>query len=91
MENKKLPKILTHNPNVETMTEDANFIFKEALYENLDRETKKCIRTIMFDLELILDKKSDQFKIMRKRVLDAINDLMREVETTLERNKIIPK
>lgn len=62
-------------------------IFKDEFYLLLEEERNKCIRSILWTAEIILDKNSEEFKHLRKSVLDSVNDFHRRIETIS--NKIL--
>lgn len=79
-ENKDIEKCNTNEIDV--------FVFKEEFFRKLEEEKNKCIRSILWTSEIVIpDKKSHEFFVLRKSVLDSINELCRKL--TLDSNKIL--
>ena len=70
-------------PQVVTREE---FYFKAEIMAQLDDQTKRCIKNILRTAEIIIpNRESPEFKHLRKAVLDAVNELNREVQERLEK------
>lgn len=58
------------------------FVFKDEVFGLFEEEKNKCIRSILWSAEIILqDKNSENYKKMRKSVLDSVNDFYRKIVT----------
>lgn len=73
-----------------TMKEDGpsreEFFFKGELEGQINDQTKRCIKNILRTVEIIIpNRESPEFKHMRKAVLDAVNELNREIQERIER------
>jgi hypothetical protein len=62
------------------------FVFKNEIFSLFEEEKNKCIRSILWSAEIILqDKNSENYKKMRKSVLDSVNDLHRKIVVLSEK------
>lgn len=65
---------------------EENFIFTEELYRRIEEEKNKCIRSVLWTLEVIFkDKESQEFIKTRKCVLDSVNDMCRSIKSITDK------
>ena len=61
------------------------FVFKDEINQRLDDEKRRCIRSILYVLEMLMEKDSDEYTKARKSVLDFVNDYNRSVSKIFEK------
>jgi hypothetical protein len=72
--------------NIERPRITEEFVFKNEIFSLFEEEKNKCIRSILWSAEIILqDKNSENYKKMRKSVLDSVNDLHRKIVVLSEK------
>lgn len=66
---------------LESKVEDnVQFIFKDEIFRRFMEERNKCIRSILWTAEVIIEnKESNDFIKLRKSVLDSVNEFYRKM------------
>lgn len=71
------------NGRIVVLTE--TYVFPEEIDRRLDDERRRCIRSILYTLELLMDKESDEYTKARKAVLDFMNDYHRAINKMMQK------